>query len=324
MDKEISYKINKLYDESTLFQDFNGYILIKAENEIKFQQGFGYSNFNSKKIANEDTIYNIGSITKQFTAVCTLQLVQKGLLSIDDCIIKYLPDFINGESLIIRDMLNMISGMPEYWCKPEWRETDSATNEDTYEFIKTLSDYQPPKKKFEYCNSNYIVLGKLIEKVSGQSLGDYMNQNIFAPLNMKRTSMLSVNPTDTNLAIGYKSPHVSKWEKEPTIITSYAGAGGIYSTAADLCKWDEALYTEKILCNKLLNEAFKPVLSGYAMGWYINGSKASHGGDAPGFSTKIMRISDRKFLVLLLCNFDGCRESNMIHYSGMVEELLCL
>ncbi|ABX41831.1 serine hydrolase domain-containing protein [Lachnoclostridium phytofermentans] len=323
MNKELSYKINKLYDENPLFQDFNGYILVKDRNKIIFQQGFGYSDFNSKKNANEDTIFNIGSITKQFTAVCVLQLEQKGLLSIDDNTIKYLPDFINGKGLIIRDLLNMISGMPEYWCKPEWHETAITTSEDSYEFIKTLSDYQPPKKRFEYCNSNYIVLGKLIERVSGQSLVDYMNQNIFTPLNMKRTSMLPVNPTDTNLAIGYKSPRISKWEENlTTITTSFAGAGGIYSTAADLCKWDEALYTEKILCNELLKESFRPVLSGYAMGWFINGNYACHGGDAPGYSTKIVRISDRNLLVLFLCNFDGCKESNMNHYSGMLEKLI--
>jgi CubicO group peptidase (beta-lactamase class C family) len=85
-------------------------------------------------------------------------------------------------------------------------------------------------------------------------------------------------------------------------INSFGGAGGMYSTAADLCKWDEALYTEKLLSNDLLKEAFKPVLSGYAMGWYINGTKAKHGGDAPGYSTSIMRMSSRKLLILLLCN----------------------
>jgi len=175
MNNELWKKINKLYDESILFQDFNGYILIKEENDIIFEQGFGYSDFNAKKTANKDTIYNIGSVTKQFTAICTLQLAQKGLISIDDNIIRYLPDFLNGQDLKIRDMLNMVSGIPEYWCKPDWHETVTTTSEDSYAFIKTLSDYQPSQKKFEYCNSNYIVLGKLIERVSGLSLGDYMN-----------------------------------------------------------------------------------------------------------------------------------------------------
>jgi CubicO group peptidase (beta-lactamase class C family) len=127
--------------------------------------------------------------------------------------------------------------------------------------------------------------------------------------------------TIPNLAIGYKSPHVSKWEKA-TMIYSYAGAGGVYSTASDLCKWDNALYTEMLLSKELLEEMFKPVLSGYGMGWYIDGVKATHGGDAPGFSTRIMRLSNRKLLMLLLCNFDGCKESNMCHYADMVEKLI--
>jgi CubicO group peptidase (beta-lactamase class C family) len=321
MNNELSKKINNLYDESTLFQDFNGYILIKEGNEIIFEQGFGYSDFNAKKVANEDTIYNIGSVTKQFTALCILQLVQKGLLSIDDYLGKYLTDFKNGASVKIRDMLNMVSGMPEYWCKPEWQETEYTTTEDAYKFIKTLTDYTPPLQRFEYSNSNYIVLGKLIEEISGISLGDYMEQNIFKPLGMERTTFLTVGKTITNLAIGYKSPRVSHWEKAK-MLYSFAGAGGINSTASDLCKWDSSLYSEVLLNNELLEEMFNPVISGYGMGWYIDGVKANHGGDVPGFSTRITRLSNRKLLVLLLCNSDGCKESNMCHYADMLEKLI--
>ena len=149
-----------------------------------------------------------------------------------------------------------------------------------------------------------------------------MKQNIFNPLTMTRTSLLSVNPADSNLAVGYKSPHYSKWEKAPHASSSFIGAGGIISTAADLCKWDKALYTEEILCKSLLKELFNPVISGYAMGWFIDGAKAYHGGDVSGFSSKILRNMDDKLLITLLSNFDGCRESNMGHYSDMVENLI--
>lgn len=321
MNKELSQRIINLYEENTLFRDFNGYILMKEQNEIVFNQGFGYSDFQKKKTADENTVYNLGSVTKQFTAMCILLLEQKGLLSIDESIGTYLPDFLNRRNIKVRDMLNMISGIPEYWCKPEWHESPERTAEDSYGFIKTLTDYQPPREKFEYSNSNYIVLGKLIEKVTGQSLADYMNLNIFKPLDMTRTSFLTVNQNDTNIAIGYKSPHVAKWEKT-VMLNSFAGAAGMYSTAADLCKWDEALYTDKLLNKELMAEFYKPVLSGYAMGWFVDGPKIFHGGDAPGFSVRFTRVCSRKLVIILLCNFEGCKESNMGHYSNMLEQLI--
>lgn len=321
MDTELYQKINNLYEKSPLLQDFNGYILIKEDNNILFQQNFGYTDFAQKKVADENTIYDLASVTKQFTALCVLQLAQRGFLSIHETIGTYLPDFQNGQNIIISDMLNMISGMPEYWCKPEWHETSERTADNAYEFIKTLTDYNQPHKTFHYCNSNYIILGKLIEKLSGKSLTEYLKENIFIPLNMTRTFFLTPDPNDTNTAIGYKSPHVSKWEKNTARLTSFAGAAGIYSTAADLCKWDEALYTEKLLTQKFMSELFKPVISNYAMGWYINGEKVFHGGDSPGFSTRLTRVPNRKLLILLLCNFDGCKESNMGHYVEIIDKL---
>lgn len=322
MDRELYQKINSLYEESSLLQDFNGYILIKEGEHILFQQNFGYSDYAQKKIADENTIYNLGSITKQFTALCVLQLAQRGLLSLNETIATYLPDLYYGRNIIIRDILNMISGIPEYWSKTEWHEIPQVTSEDSYSFIKSLTDYDLPHKTFHYCNSNYIILGKLIEKVSGISLREYLNENIFIPLNMMRTSFLTLDPKDINTATGYKSPHISKWEKNTVVINSFAGAGGIYSTAADLCKWDEALYTEKLLTQDFMSEFLTPVLSNYAMGWYINGDKIFHGGDSPGFSVRFTRVPNRRLIILLLCNFDGCKESNMGHYADMIDMLV--
>lgn len=314
-------KLNKLYREDEIFQDFNGYILIKEGNELLFKQSFGYSDFSEKKVADEHTVYSIGSITKQFTAMSILLLVQKGLLSIDDYIGNYLTDFKYGANIKIRDMLNMVSGMPEYWNQPGWQEIDGITTEDSYEFIKTLTDYNPPHQNFNYCNSNYIVLGKLIEQISGLSLGEYMEQNIFKTLGMDNTRLLTAPKFIKELAVGYKSPRVSKWKKA-TPIYSFAGAGGVYSSAADLCIWDSTLYKNSLLSKELLAEMFRPVFNGYAMGWYINGDKVSHGGDAPGFSTSISRFRTRKLLILLFCNVDGCKESNMSHYVNKVESLI--
>lgn len=321
MKNELNWEINRLYQEDSRFKDFNGYILIKKGDDICFQQNFGYADYENKISADDNTLYHMGSITKQFTAFCVLQLHQAGLISIDNPITAYLPDLIYAGNISIRDMLNMISGIPEYWCKSGWQENEDKTTDDAYEFIKTLTDYYPARTRFEYCNSNYIILGKLIEKISGLSLGDYYKQHIFLPLSMDRSDFLKKGETYSNFAVGYKSPRVSKWEKAAPIY-SFAGAGGILTTAADLCKWNEALYTEKVLSRTLIEEAFRPVMSGYAMGWYVNGDKVFHGGDAPGFSTRLTRIAQGRILILLLCNFEGCAESNMGHYADSVEKLV--
>lgn len=139
MNQGLSYKLNQLYEENELFQDFNGYILIKKREEILFKQNLGYSDYDTRKTADENTVYNIRSITKQFTALCVLQLLQKGFIVLDNSIGSYLTDFNTGAHIKICDLLSMVSGMPEYWNQPEWKKTESKTSEDSYEYIKTLT-----------------------------------------------------------------------------------------------------------------------------------------------------------------------------------------
>lgn len=317
MDLSLHKKINSLYSKNDKMKDFNGYILIKNENKILYEQSFGMADFSKMQPHNCDTIFGIASMTKQFTAMCILILEKQGLLSIEDCIIEYLDDFKKGAHIRIRDILNQISGMPEYWNKPTWREDDNTTQEDIYNFIKSLTNYEPVGKQFRYCNSNYIVLGVLIEKVSGMNYADYLKKYIFKPLDMNRSGCLPYSKNLDNVAIGYQSPRLGPPIERKLLLTTFA-AGNIYSTAADLSKWDAALYTERFVNHDRINQMFTPVLGNYGMGWFIDNRIAQHGGDLPGFSTRIMRFFDSKSLVIMLCNTDGCAESNMMHYSDLV------
>ncbi|OPJ63776.1 serine hydrolase domain-containing protein [Clostridium oryzae] len=321
MDNELSKKINALYVENEYFKDFNGYIFIKKGLNVIFEQSFGMADFTEMKKHNRDTIFCIASITKQFTAMCILMLDQWGVISIDDCIGKYLSDFKRGAHIKIKDMLNMTSGMPEYWCNSRWKEIEGITEEYVYDFIKTLEDYKPVGEQFEYCNSNYIVLGVLIEKVSGIKYEEFLQKYIFAPLHMERSGCIPYKPNLENIATGYKSPRIAHREKQ-TQLFSFFAAGSIYSTVVDLSKWDQALYTNKFINNRRLDQMFSPMLGGYGMGWYIENDKVWHGGDLPGFSTRITRFPKSQLLIIMLCNTDGCEESNMCHYAELVERLL--
>ena len=316
----LSQNINNLYHENEYMQDYNGYIFIKEGNNILFEQSFGMADYAKMKKHDRDTVFCLASITKQFTAMCVLMLDQWGLLSIDDCIGKYLSDFERSSHIKICDILNMISGMPEYWNQQEWKEVDGITQEYVYNFIKTLEDYKPVGERFQYSNSNYIVLGVLIEKVSGMKYGEFIQKYIFDPLDMKRSGLLPYSWDLDNIAIGYQSPRLGPPKNERKFMLSFFGAGNIYSTVSDLCKWDDALYTEKLINSDRLGQMFSPVLDDYGMGWYIQGKKVSHGGDSPGFSTIIMRYTESKLLILMMCNTDGCEESNMCHYADLVEK----
>lgn len=319
LDYLLSQNINNLYNGNKYMKDFNGYIFIKKGIDVLFEQSFGMADYAKMKRHDRDTIFCLGSITKQFTAMCVLMLDQWGVISIDDCIGKYLSDFERSSHIKIRNILNMVSGMPEYWCQPEWKEFDGITQEYVYNFIKTLEEYKPVGEQFQYCNSNYIVLGVLIEKASGMKCAEFIQKYIFDPLDMKRSGWLPYSSNLDNVAIGYQSPRLGLADERKLTFSAF-GAGNIYSTAADLCKWDDALYTEKLISSDRLEQMFSPVLDGYGMGWFIQGKKVSHGGDLPGFSTRITRYTESRLLILMLCNTDGCKESNMSHYADLVEK----
>lgn len=319
LDILLSKGINSLYNQNEYMKDFNGYIFIRKGIDILFEQSFGMADYSKMKKHDINTAFCLGSITKQFTAMCVLMLDQWRLLSIDDSIGEYLSDFDRGSFIKIRDILNMVSGMPEYWCQPGWKEVDGITQDHVYNFIRTLKDYKPAGEHFQYCNSNYIVLGVLIEKVSGMKYADFIQKYIFGPLGMNRSGWLPFSYDIDNAAVGYQSPRIGPPVERKPIFSTF-GAGNIYSTSADLCKWDEALYTEKLINSNRLNQMFTPVLGDYGMGWFIKKNKIFHGGDMPGFSTRITRYPKGSLLILLLCNTDGCKESNMGHYADLVEK----
>ncbi|HKP31241.1 MAG TPA: serine hydrolase, partial [Chitinophagaceae bacterium] len=252
----------------------------------------------------------IGSVTKQFTTAILLMLQGQNKLSLKDKLSKYIPDYQNGDSLFIDAIASHTSGIFNYTNDPAFMATEASKSIDHLKLIDLFKNKPltfTPGTKWAYSNSGYIILGYIIEKVTGKSYEQVVREMIFEPLQMTRSGFDFVNSKDKNKAIGYNVLN-SDLVVPAAIVdstVSYA-AGAIYSTTGDLYKWHKALNENKILSQKLQELAYHPIKSQYGLGWFIdsfdNKMQVSHGGGIFGFTSYITRIPKDDFVIILLNN----------------------
>ncbi|MDB5242452.1 MAG: serine hydrolase, partial [Spirosoma sp.] len=264
-----------------------------------------------------DTRFRLGSITKQFTAMLIMQLVEQGKLKLDGKITDYLPDYpkITGDKITIHHLLTHTSGIPSYTGFPKFFENDSRDPYTPEAFIKKFADLPlefEPSTKFSYDNSGYFLLGVIIEKVTGKTYATVLKENIFTPLKLSDTGYDLADPLIVKRAAGYEKRN-GGYVNAPYLDMSipYA-AGSLYSTVEDLYRWDQALYTDKLLPAKAKETMFTPFLANYAYGWGVGKTKVGqlkdslllieHGGGINGFNTLISRVPKDRQLVILLNN----------------------
>jgi len=255
-----------------------------------------------------------------------MMLKEKGLLNYDDSVSKYLQ--IPYKGMTIRNLLTHTSGLPDYQdiMDKYWDKSKVAGNSDCIEY---LNKYAPPKhfepgEKYEYSNTGYMLLGSIAEKASGKDFIDLCRNWIFRKLKMKSTDIrtLEEKKATRNFAIGHiYVEERNKWVRADSFPSSNytiwlgnrKGPGRVSSTASDLLKWDQALYTEKLIKQSTLQEAFTPMklndgtISNYGFGWEIKndpsfGKIVQHDGDNPGYKTQIIRYIDKKKTMILLNN----------------------
>jgi CubicO group peptidase (beta-lactamase class C family) len=293
---------------------FQGTILIMKNDEIILKQAYGYADIENKRPNEVDTIYEIGSITKQFTAVGIMMLVEDGLISTDDTLDKYLPEYPYASQITIKQLMNMTSGIMDYFKDKDYmqrffgveKEEDAFNrriskeikNEELLEYVSEYELEFEPGTKYSYSNTNYHFLGMIIEKVSGMSYEEYITENILEPLGMTSTSF---NPLDTT-AIGYvqnngipmpiMSPH-------PTI--SYS-AGSICSNVDDMLIWENAVIAGELLTEKSWSEIFSGGKYGYGYGWEIQKYMYSHSGQTIGFNSYVNISPEYDFVIIVLAN----------------------
>lgn len=314
-------KIDALVRQYVANRQFNGAVLVADKGKVIFKKGYGMANMEWDIPNTASTKFRLGSITKQFTSMLIMQLVEQGKLKLDGKITDYLLDYPKetGSKITIHHLLTHTSGIPSYTSFPKFFETMSRDPYTPDAFVKKFSGLPlefEPGSTFSYDNSGYFLLGVIIEKVTGKPYAQVLKETILTPLAMNDTGYDLAEPILSKRASGYEK-RSEGYVNAPYLDMSipYA-AGSLYSTVEDLYRWDQALYTDKLLADSVSKAMmFTPFLNHYAYGWgvstiMVGQQKDSlllieHGGGINGFNTLISRIPADKRLVVLLNNTGG-------------------
>jgi CubicO group peptidase (beta-lactamase class C family) len=287
---------------------FTGAVLVMQKNKVLLRKGYGMADREWNIPNTPETIFELGSLTKQFTAACILQLVEQGKLNLDDKLSKFLPAFPKGDSVTIHMLLNHTSGIANYTSQPQFASlaTLSLKKDSMIAFFSSKPFTSSPGTRFQYTNSGYFLLGYIIEKVSGIPYSDYLRKNIFDKLDMLHSG---VNKTDSILpmrAKGYEKRGKKIINADYISMDWPFSAGALFSTVDDLYKWDRALYGTTILSNASKENMFRPGKGDYGYGFHIdsleNHPRIWHNGSIPGFITNLSRFVNDDVFVVVLAN----------------------
>jgi len=310
---------------------FNGNVLVARGGQILYQQALGYADFNTKRLLNDSSIFELASLSKQFTAMGIMILEEEKKLGFDDELKKYFPDF-PYDHITIRELLTHSSGLPSYESEFEtqWDHRKIAYNKDILTVLQQAKDtlYFKPGSKYKYSNTGYALLALTIEKVSGMSYSDFMSQSIFQPLGMKHTFIYndrrSSGRIPSNYALGFVYSDSLKRYILPDSLPKYnmvyyldgiVGDGCVNSTTDDLLKWDRSLYKTKLVSKSSLDEMLSPQMQMSArdsFGFYgfgvmmemksPKGKIVYHTGGWPGYGTLLVRRVDADETIIVLSN----------------------
>jgi len=288
-------------NSKVLTNEFMGSVLVAQGSKILLNQGYGSADLDWGVANTPDTKFRLGSLTKQFTSASILLLEERGKLSTGDLVKKYVPDAPAAwDKITIYNLLTHTSGIPNFTAFPEYRTNeweDAKPVELVARFKDKPLDFEPGTE-YRYSNSGYILLGYILEQVSGQSYSDFVQQNLFTPLGMKDTGVDRNTSVLLRRAQGYE-PHTGGPKVASYINMSIPfSAGSLYSTTGDLLKWEQGLFGGKLLNPASLKKMTTPFQANYACGLQIMtilGHKAiMHGGSIEGFSTSLAYFPDEK------------------------------
>jgi len=303
---------------------FNGTVLVAEGGKVIYEKGFGLAQMEWNIPNKPDVKFRLGSITKQFTSLLILQLVEQGKLSLEAKLSDALPYYRQdtGKKVTIHHLLTHSSGIPSYTSLPNFGEEISRDPYGVEEFVKKFcsGDLEfEPGAQFRYNNSGYFILGAIIEKITGKPYEMVLEERIFGPLGMKSSGYDHSAPIMEKRAAGYEQSLDGYRNAEYLDMSLPYAAGSLYSTVEDLYLWDQALYTDKLLSPKMKELLFKPHIEArggaYAYGWMVGKrtlpqSKrelafTSHGGGINGFNTLIDRLTGDRHLIVLFNNTGG-------------------
>ncbi|MGB7497091.1 MAG: serine hydrolase domain-containing protein [Candidatus Acidiferrum sp.] len=316
-------------------------VLVKKDGNILFEKAYGVRNLRTQAKIDAQTNFRLASVTKQFTAMAIMLLVQDGKLHYDDRLTDVFPDFpAYGKAITVRNLLNHTSGLPDYEERMEVQEKSggrkwSADHQIQDEEVLALLKAQPsgrfaPGTRWEYSNSGYVMLGLIVAKVSGRPYGEFLQKRIFAPLKMSDTVVYEKGKnTISNRAYGRSKENGKLVETDQSATSATLGDGGIYSNVVDMGKWDAGLTNHTLLSEREMQPAFTPVKLAdgsnphrpqdpnasnadesrpvaYGFGWFLDPYQGHmrnyHDGETRGFRTTIQRFVDDQVTIIVLSN----------------------
>jgi CubicO group peptidase (beta-lactamase class C family) len=331
--ENIVLRMDSLFHILSTKRGFNGNVLIAQEGKILYENAFGYADLRTRTPLNIESTFQLASITKQFTAMSIMILHDEGKLNFTDTVQRLFPAF-PYKDITIRQLLTHRSGLPEYmsFARRYWKNKKHLMNND--DVMDMLMTHHPglnfvPDRKYKYNNTGYVVLAWIVEQVSGVPFPLFLEKRIFKPLGMNRTFVsTSKNRADIEYqTLGYKK---NRRQAEEDYLSGVIGDKGIYSTVEDMFKWDQALYTEQIVKQATLQEAFTPFSynwrsdNSYGYGWRIGTTDDSskivyHAGLWRGYSSLFVRRLHDKTTIIVLCNKVNWSFENIDRFFGIID-----
>ncbi len=306
---------------------FTGTVLVMKQNKVLLRKAYGMADREWNIPNTPDTKMEIGSLTKQFTAACILQLVEQGKLNLDDKLSKFFPSFYKGDSVTIHMLLNHTSGIPSFTGLPGFDKIDKLTwsRDSMIAFFNNKPYDFSPGTNFKYNNSGPFLLGFIIEKISGLSYETYLQKNIFDKLGMTNTGLNSWDKILPLRAKGYEMV------KNKPVNASYISlewpfsSGAMYSTVDDLYKWDRALYGNSVLTAGSLQKMFTPGKGNYGYGFFIDSLEKHpriwHTGGIPGFNSHMARFPKDDVFIIVIGNTAITQNNNLRVVNTLTEGL---
>jgi CubicO group peptidase (beta-lactamase class C family) len=310
--QDIAARLDQVVQPYAAKKEFMGSVLVARDGAVLLSKGYGFADLEWDIPNSPSTKFRLGSITKQFTAASILLLEERGKLKVEDPIKKHMPDAPAAwDKITIFNLLTHTSGIPSFTSFPDYQATEAmptSAGKLVARFRDKALEFQPGEK-WNYSNSGYVLLGYLIEKISGEPYSKFVQDNIFTPLGMQDSGYDSNAAIIPHRASGY-TPHDGGMVHAGYIdMTIPHAAGALYSTTGDLLRWERGLFGGKLLSAESLRKMTAPFKSDYAFGLgvkAVNGRKAiSHGGGIEGFNTFLAYYPDDKLTVVVLANLNG-------------------
>jgi CubicO group peptidase (beta-lactamase class C family) len=310
--QDTAARMEELVQSYVTSKQFMGSVLVSQQGKVLLGKGYGYANLEWEIPNSTTTKFRLGSITKQFTAASILLLEERGKLKVEDPVKKHMADAPAAwDKITIFHLLTHTSGIPSFTSFPDYRTSEAtpATPESLVARFRDKPLEFQPGEKWNYSNSGYVLLGYLIEKISGQSYSEFVQQNIFTPLGMKDSGYDSNFAVIAHRAAGYAPGTNGPVNAGFIHMTIPFSAGALYSTTEDLMRWEEGLFGGKLLSPASLAKMTTPFKQDYAFGLAVStnhGHKViEHGGGIEGFNTQLSYYPDDKLIVAVLGNLNG-------------------